>query len=180
MKKKNNQNKRNLKAGMSLPCGSDFGTPERARQDGGISFQAASRKSDGTVIQTQAKAKISCKLDWYWDKGTIDNQMYHAGAKFALLYFYAGKVPHTSMEIKERVQKSRTSGQEDFMNSYSDAERALNDALDVLDPDERDVIREVAGLDNYAGRPGRTLKLKHGLRALAVHWKIPHDVKVFL
>jgi hypothetical protein len=169
------------KAENNLPVSSDYGTPERAKRDGGISIRAVNRKNDGSIIQTGGKAKRSCKLDWYWDKGTIDNQMYHAGAKFALLYFLSGKVPRTTVMLKERVQTSMTpSDYERLLNSYSDAEQSLNDALDVLDPDEKDVIREVAGLDNYAGRPGRTLKLKHALRALAVHWKIPYDVKVFL
>lgn len=166
---------------FDTPQVADLGPPERT-QHGGVRYEKANiDEKTGQIMQMRAKARISCKLDWYWDKGTIDAQMYHAGIRFAVLFFDSGKVPRVNVMWRERIQKSMSSSDYDnWLNSYSHAQNELLKAYDVLDPAERDVLREVAGLDNYAGGAERTRKLRTGLRALATHWRIAHDVRVSL
>lgn len=157
---------------------SDFGPPERARQDGGIITEPVDRNTRGKVIQTRARAKITCKLDWYFDARTIDSQMWHAGARFSLLYFTAGKVPRVTVALKERIKRDpRLGDYDEWLNNYTVAQQKLTEAYGRLNEGERDVVREVAGLDNYAGTPGRVRTLCMALRALAVFWHIPTDIR---
>ncbi|MBI1425794.1 MAG: hypothetical protein GC149_20405 [Gammaproteobacteria bacterium] len=152
------------------PMVSEFGPDERV-QHGGVVYEPASVDNDGKVLQVRARVKITCKLDWYLDAGTITEAMWQAGCKFTYLHFCAGKVPRVNVMWRERIQNSRMAGDFDaWMNSKSWAQEALERALAELESDEQDVIWDVCGLDLYAGNPARVRSMQTGLRALSVHF----------
>lgn len=147
-----------------------------AAQHGVFRFEVADRDNVGSITEVRVRNLTPSVLDWYWRKGTIDEQMRKAGHKFAQLHFEAGKVPRTNVMYRERIQSSMTSGDMDKSSAaFTQAQRGLEDALRVLSPSEIDVMRDVAGHDMRAGSPGRTRLLQLGLRALAVHFDIPFN-----
>lgn len=148
-------------------------TPERL-QHGDITWDVVDRDSVGNPLSIRARDATPLVLDWYRKKGTIDWQQCRAGYIFALLYFTAGKVPRVNVMFQERIQKSlRPSDFAAWINDYTQAQKDLNAAMDILNPVEIDVMREVAGLNVRAGTPQRVRALQSGLRALAVHFGVP-------
>ncbi|AEP08904.1 hypothetical protein [Micavibrio aeruginosavorus] len=151
---------------------SEFATPERMRQEGGVSIEAVDRDAKGGVVQVRQRAKITCKLDWYLNAGTITEDMWKAGCRFTFYFFCAGKLPRTTPMYGDFVSGRR--GQDPFA-SKTDYQIRLEKALEVLTPQEQDVIWDVCGNDQYAGTPARTRALLTGLRALAVLWAITNQ-----
>ncbi len=147
----------------------EYATPERARQDGGVFIEPVDRDNKGEVIQVRHKARITCKLDWYLNAGTITEDMWKAGAKFAFIYFCAGKMPRITPMYGDFVSGRR--GHDPFA-SKTDAQIRLEDALAVLTGPEKDVLWDVCGNDQYAGTTPRTRAMVTGLRALTVHFTI--------
>lgn len=148
---------------------SEFATPERMRQDGGVSIEAVDRDAKGGVVQVRQRAKITCKLDWYLKKGTITEEMRKAGSLFSLYHFRAGKSPRVTPMYGDFVSGRQGA---DPLAGPTDSQIRLRKALDILTPEEQDVIWDVCGNDLYAGSGARTRNLITGLRALAVHWNI--------
>jgi hypothetical protein len=141
-------------------------TPEAIRHGGGITLEVLDRDNKDNVIQMRAKFKITCKLDWYMKKGVITEEMRDAGNQFGSYFFYAGKSPKVTVMYREF-----TSGGSDHdpLTEKTDAQIRLDKAMSVLTADEKDVLIEVCGFDNYAGKH-RVKWLPTGLRALSVHF----------
>ncbi len=150
-----------------VPRTTEFATPERMRQEGGVTVEPVDRNLRGDVVQVRHKAKLTCKLDWYRDAGSITQQMWEAGCKFARLYFMAGKMPRTTPMYGDFVQGRRG---HDPLAGKTDAQTGLEEALAVLDSAEQDVVWDVCGNDQYAAGHRRLRALQTGLRALSVHW----------
>ena len=153
---------------------SELPTPERMRKEGGIKITNADYDSKGEVVAVKAVAGITHSLDWYLSKNSIDQRMHDAGMLFHRYFHMAGKTPKVTTSLKP-PSDGNEGGYERFMILNTDAQKKINDALDELNADERDVIREVCGLSNRAGSSKRTLFLKTGLTALAVHWGLRAD-----
>lgn len=151
------------------PMATVFATPERARQEGGVGIEPVDRNLKGEVIQVRHKAKITCKLDWYLNAGTITEDMWKAGCRFTFYFFCAGKLPRTTPMYGDFV--SGRKGHDPFA-SKTDYQIRLEEALNALTPEEQDVVWDVCGNDQYAGTPGRTRNLATGLRALVTLWSI--------
>jgi hypothetical protein len=151
------------------PKSAEFPTPERMRQNGGITIEPVDRNIRGDVIQVRAKAKHTCVLDFYLTMETITGEMWAAGTKFALYHFTSGKLPRTTVMYGDRV--SGLQGH-DPNAGPSDAQLKLREALGILTPSEQDVVWDVCGSDQYAGTGGRIRDLRTGLRALSIHWGI--------
>lgn len=152
-----------------LPRISEGPTLERQRK-GDVVWEALDRSLSGNVVQTRARATVSSRLDWYLDKGAISQQMHDAGERMAKILFHAGKHPRICVMFRERV--SGLNGQNEAMLDKTSAQIALDDALAVLDGQERDAIWDVCALDNFAGN---VKFLRTGLRALAVHFRMASD-----
>lgn len=150
-----------------LPRFSEGPTLERQRKDGGVAWEPIDRSLTGNVVQTRARVAVSSRLDWYLDKKTISQQMHDAGERMAKIMFHAGKHPRICIMFRERV--SGLNGQSEAMLDKTSAQIALDDALAVLDSQERDAIWDVCALDNFAGN---TRALVTGLRALVLHFRV--------
>ncbi|MDB5490345.1 MAG: hypothetical protein JWO78_194 [Micavibrio sp.] len=162
--------KRKKKPQANLIKASEFATPERMRQDGGMTIEPVDDfRKNGEVIQVRQKAKQTCKLDWYLGAKTITKEMHDAGLRFAWLHFLAGKLPRTTAMYGDFI--TGRMGQEPTLAS-TDAKIALNKALAVMDGQEKDVVWDVCGNDLYAATVIRTRKLVTGLRALVTHFGI--------
>lgn len=148
-----------------MPRVSEGPTLERQRQ-GGVVWEAIDRSLSDTVIQTRARVKVSTRLDWYKERGTITEAMHRAGETMSSIMFFAGKSPRLCVMFRERV--SGLNNQGDRILEKTGAQISLDAALAVLDANERDAIWDVCALDNFAVKTG---PLRTGLRALAVHFQ---------
>lgn len=152
-------------------------TPERMRQEGGVSFEPLDRNSNDEITEVRWKAKITDKLDWYASRGIIDEPMHDAGKRLSRLYFSSGKVPKTTVMYREMIKRSMTPGDfESHINDYTDSQKALLAALKIVTQDESQVLFSVCALDEFAGGTAvRKRAMITGLAKLAGHWGIVHD-----
>lgn len=162
--------KKQKKPGKRLPTFTDTPTPERMRQDGGTTLEVADRSLRGEPTRVFFRAKVSCRLDWYYNRKVITDEMYDAGRLFAKAFFYAGKSKRTTPMYGEFIASGRTDF--DPYVDKTDAQIRLDNALKVLTQDEKDVVWDVCGADIHAGGAGRVRHLQTGLRALSVHFGI--------
>lgn len=146
---------------------SEWPTREAIRHNGGIDINVLDRALNNSIIQLQAKFKITCKLDWYHTKGVVTEQMRDAGKEFHKYFYYSGKVPRTTVMYREYTDPGEY-GYDPFVDK-TDAQIRYDEALTILTPDERDAAIDVCGLDNYAGR-GRLKYLQWALCKLTVHF----------
>lgn len=153
-----------------LPKASEGPTIERQRK-GDIIWEACDRSLRGEVTQQRARATVTSRLDWYFDRQAITADMHAAGERMAKIMFHAGKHPRVCVMFRERTDGLRGDNA-DILNEKSDAQVQLEKAIDKLDADEIDAIWDVCALDNFCGNVNA---LRTGLRALVVHFRIMSD-----
>jgi hypothetical protein len=144
----------------------DHGTPERGRHDELVTRETM------TAGVTGKRVKHECRLDWYWDKGSIIDRQYEAGLRFRRDWQFAATAATVIGAYGPRI--ARLVGRHDFTDAQLAARRRTAAAITLLGRDLAAIIVDVCCFDNWAS--GRLPALRDGLRLLADHYGLPrHD-----
>ena len=146
----------------------DHGTAERARHG-----ELVSRETMAAGV-TGKRVKHECRLDWYWDKGSIIDRQYDAGLRFRRDWLFAASA--ASVVGTYGVRISRLGGRQDFTDGQLAARRRTAAALALLGRDLAAIIVDVCCFDNWAS--GRLPALRDGLGILADHYGLPRHATV--
>lgn len=142
------------------PIEPDRGPPERARH-----AILVDRRTEMPGVVGK-RVKHACRLDWYWDKMSLDERQHAAGLRLRADWLVATAQPHLVGRYNLRVP-----GRESFSDMQLAARQRVARALEALSPDERAVAIDVCGFDNWAS--GRLPLLRRALTALAGHYRLP-------
>src|SRR5471030_925973 len=138
----------------------DHGTAERARHG-----ELLPRETMVAGI-TVRRVKHECRLDWYWDKGSIIDRQHEAGLRFRRDWQFAATAAKVVGSYGPRI--SRLAGRADFIDAQLASRRRLAAAVALLGSDLASVVIDVCGFDNWAS--GRLPALRDGLSMLADHY----------
>src|SRR5471030_1960241 len=95
----------------------DHGTAERARHG-----ELLPRETMVAGI-TGKRVKHECRLDWYWDKGSIIDRQHEAGLRFRRDWHFAAAAPSVVCAYGARI--SRLAGRQDFAEGQLAARRRI-------------------------------------------------------
>ncbi len=112
------------------------------------------------------RVKHECRLDWYWDKGSIIDRQHEAGVRFRRDWQFAAAAPTIVGAYGPRI--SRLAASRDFTDTQLAARRRTASAIARLGCDLAAVIVDVCCFDNWAS--GRLPALRDGLSILADHY----------
>jgi hypothetical protein len=135
----------------------DHGTPERARHG-----ELATRETMTAGIVGK-RVKHECRLDWYWDKGSIVDRQHEAGMRFRREWELASAAAAVVSAYGPRI--ARLAGRGDFTESQLAARRRTEAAIAHLGRDLAAVVVDVCCFDNWAS--GRLPVLRDALSILA-------------
>jgi hypothetical protein len=138
----------------------DHGTAERARHG-----ELVPRETMVAGV-TGKRVKHDCRLDWYWDKGSIIDRQYEAGLRFRRDWHFAAAAPSVVGSYGARI--SRLAGRQDFADGQLAARRRTAAAVALLGRDLAAIVIDVCCFDNWAS--GRLPGLRDGLAMLADHY----------
>src|SRR5436853_51540 len=105
----------------------DHGTPERAQHG-----ELVTRETMVAGI-TGKRVKHECRLDWYWEKGSIVDRQYEAGLRFRRDWHFAAEAPSVVGAYGPRI--SRVAGRQDFTDTQLGARRRTAAAIALLGRD---------------------------------------------
>lgn len=127
----------------------------------------------------RSKAKIECKVDYYFVRGYIAQVHHNAGMLFRKRWLAAVSQPN----VVARYGDSGGRGIEEWSKARIDAAAAVRGVLDEINrlhgPDYVRIIVRVAGQDETAG-PGTMKTLWRALDALAKAWQIGDEIPLEL
>lgn len=138
----------------------DHGTKERARHG-----ELVTRETMTAGI-TGKRVKHECRLDWYWDKGSIVDRQHEAGLRFRRDWQFAATAATIVGAYGPRI--TRMAGRHDFTDTQLAARRRIAAAVALLGRDLASVAVDVCCFDNWAS--GRLPALRDGLSLLADHY----------
>jgi hypothetical protein len=138
----------------------DHGTAERAQHG-----ELVMRETMVAGI-TGKRVKHECRLDWYWDKGSIVDRQYAAGLRFRRDWHFAAEAPSVVGAYGARI--SRPAGRQDFSEMQLAARRRTAAAIALLGRDLAAIAVDVCCFDNWAS--GRLPALRDALTMLADHY----------
>jgi hypothetical protein len=138
----------------------DHGTPERAQHG-----ELATRETIVAGV-TGKRVKHECRLDWYWDKGSIIDRQHEAGLRFRRDWHFAAAAPSVVGAYGARI--SRLAGLRDFTETQLAARRRSAAAIALLGRDLAAIVVDVCCFDNWAS--GRLPALRDALTMLADHY----------
>jgi len=138
----------------------DHGTPERAQHR-----ELVTRETMVAGI-TGKRVKHECRLDWYWEKGSIVDRQYEAGLRFRRDWHFAAEAPSVVGAYGPRI--SRLAGRQDFTDTQLGARRRTTAAIALLGRDLAAIAVDVCCFDNWAS--GRLPALRDALSMLADHY----------
>jgi hypothetical protein len=115
---------------------------------------------------TGKRVKHECRLDWYWDKGSIVDRQYEAGLRFRRDWHFAAEAPPIVGAYGPRI--SRAAGRQDFTDTQLGARRRAAAAIALLGRDLAAIAVDVCCFDNWAS--GRLPALRDALNMLADHY----------
>jgi hypothetical protein len=139
----------------------DLGTAERA---GHGELLPRATEEAGVIGR---RVKHECRLDWYWDKASLDDRQHDAGLRFRRDWLVASAAPKLTGTYGPRV--GTASGQ-DFHEMQLAARGRVGKALLALGQDFGAVVIAVCGFDEWAS--GRLPQLREALALLADHYGI--------
>jgi hypothetical protein len=142
------------------PSEPDRGPPERTRH-----AVLVNRRTDTPGVIGK-RVKHACRLDWYWEKMSLEERQYAAGLRLRADWLVATAQPNLVGRYDLRVP-----GRESFSDLRLAARRRVAHALAALSADERAVAIDVCGFDNWAS--GRLPVLRRALSALASRYRLP-------
>ena len=148
------------KARRALTPSVDHGTAERAQHG-----ELVTRETMVAGI-TGKRVKHECRLDWYWDKGSIIDRQYEAGLRFRRDWHFAASAPSVVGAYGARI--SRLAGRQDFTDTQLAARRRTAAAIALLGRELAAIVVDVCCFDNWAS--GRLPALRDGLAMLADHY----------
>jgi uncharacterized protein DUF6456 len=151
------------RAARAAAPAADHGTAERARHG-----ELVSRETMVAGI-TGKRVKHECRLDWYWDKGSIVDRQHEAGLRFRSDWHFATAAPSVVGAYGARI--SRIAGRQDFAEGQLAARRRMAAAMALLGRDLAAIVVDVCCFDNWAS--GRLPSLREGLGILADHYGLP-------
>jgi hypothetical protein len=137
----------------------DCGPPERARRGELVP------RGTGVPGQSGRRVRHECRLDWYQDKGSLDDRRHEAGLRFRRDWLLAAASPKVVGTYGLRL-----AGRQDFTTLQLAARRRVARALAVLDQSAGAVVIDVCGFDAWAS--GRLPELRDALTLLADHYGI--------
>ena len=140
----------------------DFGTPERARQGELLPRPTALAGVIGR------RAKYECRLDWYWDKASINDRQHEAGIRFRHDWHLAAAAPKTVATYGPRLGKGF-----EFHEVQIAARARVARAVLALGEELTSVAIDVCGFDNWAS--GRLPRLRKALDRLADEYGLPRS-----
>jgi hypothetical protein len=139
----------------------DLGTPERA-QHGALLPNATE-----TAGMVGRRVKHECRLDWYWDKASLDDRQHAAGLRFRRDWLRAAAAPKLTGTYGPRLG----TGRDDFHALQLAARRHVARALLAVGQELAPVLIAVCGFDEWAS--GRLPQLREALVLLADHYGLP-------
>jgi hypothetical protein len=148
----------------------EMATPERRRQQGGVMTEVLDRDSTGNAIMKRHRARIECMLDYYFNEFRINNPQYMAGMKFREIYLRVNYGYSCKILCNPFLMDSGRGYPEGKMLAHIDCMRYLNEAYQLLSPEQASVMRDVCGMDEYPGNKDRKATLLRALDKLAAHW----------
>jgi hypothetical protein len=135
----------------------DYGTPERANHGELVTRETM------TAGVTGKRVKHECRLDWYWDKGSIVDRQHEAGLRFRRDWEFASATPTVVGAYGPRI--APLAGHRDFTDTQLAARRRTEAAIALLGRDLASVAVDVCCFDNWAS--GRLPALRDALSILA-------------
>ena len=139
----------------------DVGPPERGRHD---ELVAQPTSAAGVVGR---RVKHACRLDWYWDKASLDDRQHSAGLRFRRDWLLAVAAPKLIGTYGPRVGAAH----EAFHDLQLEARRRVAKALVAVGRDLTPVLIDVCGHDEWAS--GRLPRLRDALTVLGDHYGMP-------
>jgi uncharacterized protein DUF6456 len=155
------------KARRALTPSVDHGPAERAQHG-----ELVTRETMVAGI-TGKRVKHECRLDWYWDKGSIIDRQYEAGLRFRRDWHFAASAPSVVGTYGARI--SRLAGRQDFTDTQLAARRRTAAAIALLGRELAAIVVDVCCFDNWAS--GRLPALRDGLRMLADHYGLARHAR---
>jgi hypothetical protein len=150
------------KARRVVATAADHGTAERAQHG-----ELVTRETMIAGI-TGKRVKHECRLDWYWDKGSIVDRQYEARLRFRRDWHFAATAPSVVGAYGARI--SRLAGRQEFSDTQIGARRRSAAAIAVLGRDLAAIAVDVCCFDNWAS--GRLPAFRDALTMLADHYGI--------
>jgi hypothetical protein len=141
----------------------DHGTPERSGHDELVPHQT---ERAGVVGR---RVKHACRLDWYWDKASLDDRQHEAGIRFRRDWLLAAASPKLTGTYGPRIG----AGRHDFHALHLSARQGVATALLAVGSDLGAILVAVCGFDEWAS--GRLPRLREGLTLLADHYGMPRS-----
>lgn len=135
----------------------DHGTPERANHG-----ELVARETMVAGI-TGKRVKHECRLDWYWDKGSIVDRQHEAGLRFRRDWEFASAAATVVGAYGPRI--ARLTGRGGFTDTQLAARRRTEAAITLLGRDLASVVVDVCCFDNWAS--GSLPSLREALSILA-------------
>jgi len=155
---------------VHLPPG-DLGTPERARQLGGVTIEDRTVTAGGRVVGTGARAHVECLADWYLRRGLINDRQHTAAIKLRVLHFIANASPQVTARYGERMPGSG----EGIAEARVRAESEVREALRRVGQRLSGTLVNVALYDTWPRGTGETGKLRDALDILSNWWRLPDE-----
>jgi hypothetical protein len=155
------------KARRALAPSVDHGTAERGQHG-----ELVTRETMVAGI-TGKRVKHECRLDWYWDKGSIIDRQYEAGLRFRRDWHFAASAPSVVGAYGARI--SRPAGRQDFTDTQLVARRRTAAAIALLGRELAAIVVDVCCFDNWAS--GRLPALRDGLGMLADHYGLARHAR---
>jgi hypothetical protein len=155
------------KARRALAPSVDHGTAERAQHG-----ELVTRETMIAGI-TGKRVKHECRLDWYWDKGSIVDRQHEAGLRFRRDWHFAASAPSVVGAYGARI--SRLAGRQDFTATQLAARRRTAAAIALLGRELAAIVVDVCCFDNWAS--GRLPALRDGLGMLADHYGLARHAR---
>lgn len=143
----------------------DLGTPERARQAGGVKVESG-QSPDGGIVGKRARVMHEHVLDVYWHRCQIDDPTYEAGNKIRKAYEQATWRPSVTGSYGD-IRYGRP---DDAMAAVSRARQILTEAYEIVGVKDWPVIEDVCGHSNWAGNSDRLSTLRRALKECARKW----------
>jgi len=138
----------------------DHGTAERAQHGELVTRETL------TAGLTGKRVKHECRLDWYWDKGSIIDRQHEAGTRFRCDWQFAATAATVVGAYGPRI--ARPTGRGEFTDTQLAARRRMAGAIARLGRDLSAIVVDVCCFDNWAS--GRLPALRDGLTILADHY----------
>jgi len=138
----------------------DHGTAERAQHGELVARETL------TAELTGKRVKHECRLDWYWDKGSIIDRQYEAGLRFRRDWQFADAAAKVIGTYGPQI--SRAERRHDFTEMQLAARRRIASAIALLGCDLAPIVIDVCCFDEWAS--GRLPALRDALTKLADHY----------